>query len=294
MREAARLLRNGTAAPPHATRTKLTSGKCFRPLRKADFEVEPGAGLPRTKAHGLRTAILVATASAVHSAACGLRGTCHDRLRPASSRQALVRQFCCLRPGISIDITGDRMTIPQVSVRRQVFWQGTPLMDHDRLFKELLTTFFVEFIDLFFPELAAYLDRDSIEFLDKEVFTDVTHGEKHEADIVAKARFRGKELGFLIHVEPQAGGRRFSRGECSPTSHDSTRSMTCPFIRLQSSPIPRRGSPNRANIGSSFPICRADVQLSCCAIEPPGVARLSGPHEPNCGGTDVEHGDGAG
>ncbi len=77
-------------------------------------------------------------------------------------------------------------------------------MDHDRLFKELLTTFFVEFIELFFPELAAYLDRDSVEFLDKEVFTDVTHGERHEADIVAKARFRGKDLGFLIHVEHQA------------------------------------------------------------------------------------------
>jgi hypothetical protein len=80
----------------------------------------------------------------------------------------------------------------------------TRIMDHDRLFKELLTTFFVEFIELFFPELAAYLDRDSAEFLDKEIFTDVTHGERHEADIVAKARFRGKDLGFLIHVEPQA------------------------------------------------------------------------------------------
>lgn len=77
-------------------------------------------------------------------------------------------------------------------------------MDHDRLFKELLTTFFVEFIELFFPELEAYLDRNSVEFLDKEIFTDVTHGERHEADIVAKARFRGKDLGFLIHVEPQA------------------------------------------------------------------------------------------
>ena len=77
-------------------------------------------------------------------------------------------------------------------------------MDHDRLFKELLSTFFLDFIDLFCPELAVYLDRSSIEFLDKEIFTDVTHGEKHEADIIAKARFRGEELGFLIHVEPQA------------------------------------------------------------------------------------------
>ena len=76
-------------------------------------------------------------------------------------------------------------------------------MGHDRLFKELLTTFFVEFIELFFPELAAYLDRDSIEFLDKEVFTDVTHGERHEADIVAKTRFRGKTW-LPDHVEPQA------------------------------------------------------------------------------------------
>ena len=30
-------------------------------------------------------------------------------------------------------------------------------MDHDRLFKQLLTTFFVEFIELFLPELSAHL-----------------------------------------------------------------------------------------------------------------------------------------
>src|SRR5205085_12062238 len=51
-------------------------------------------------------------------------------------------------------------------------------MDHDRLFKELLTVFFVEFVELFLPDVAAYLDKDSIEFLDKEVFTDVTAGRK--------------------------------------------------------------------------------------------------------------------
>ena len=36
--------------------------------------------------------------------------------------------------------------------------------------------------------------------------TDVTHGERHEADLVAKARFLEKPLAFLIHVEAQ--GRR--------------------------------------------------------------------------------------
>ena len=77
-------------------------------------------------------------------------------------------------------------------------------MDHDRLFKELLSTFFTEFLQLFFPELAGYLDPDSVEFLDKELFTDVTQGDRHEADLVVRARFRGQALCFLIHVENQA------------------------------------------------------------------------------------------
>lgn len=89
-------------------------------------------------------------------------------------------------------------------------------MDHDRLSKELLTTFFVEFLELFFPDLVQELDRDSIEFLDKEIFTDVTEGERREVDLVVKARFRGEDSFFLIHVENQAqpqtefGRRMFS------------------------------------------------------------------------------------
>ncbi|MBD2538609.1 DUF4351 domain-containing protein [Coleofasciculus sp. FACHB-SPT36] len=78
------------------------------------------------------------------------------------------------------------------------------MIDHDRLFKELLTTFFGEFIELFLPEVATYLERDSIEFLDKEVFTDVTAGERYEADLIVKAEFRAQESFFLIHVENQA------------------------------------------------------------------------------------------
>lgn len=77
-------------------------------------------------------------------------------------------------------------------------------MDHDRLFKELLTTFFVEFIDLFLPQFNRHLDRKSIQFLDKEIFTDIASGERHEVDLLAKAKFRGKAAFFLIHVESQA------------------------------------------------------------------------------------------
>jgi len=80
-------------------------------------------------------------------------------------------------------------------------------IDHDRLFKELLSTFFLEFLELFFPEVIAYLDSNSLIFLDKEVFTDVTSGEKHEADLVVKAKFRGKDSFFLINVEPYADNR---------------------------------------------------------------------------------------
>jgi hypothetical protein len=90
------------------------------------------------------------------------------------------------------------------------------VIEHDRLFKELLTTFFVEFLELFFPQVIGYLERESLEFVDKEIFTDVTAGEKYEADLLAKAKFREQETFFLIHVENQAQsqtdfGRRMFR-----------------------------------------------------------------------------------
>lgn len=52
------------------------------------------------------------------------------------------------------------------------------MIDHDRLFKELLTTFFIEFVDLFAPDMSEYLEPDSITFLDKELFIDLTAGER--------------------------------------------------------------------------------------------------------------------
>ena len=78
-------------------------------------------------------------------------------------------------------------------------------MDHDRLFKELLTTFFVEFMDLFLPKVGVYLDREApVVPMDKEIFTDVTLGGKHEVDLLMRAKFRGEDAFFLIHVENQS------------------------------------------------------------------------------------------
>ena len=79
------------------------------------------------------------------------------------------------------------------------------MTDHDRLFKELITNFFLEFIELFLPEVRAYIEDSSVEFLDKEIFNDVTSGERHEADLVAKLRFKAQEASFLVHCrEPES------------------------------------------------------------------------------------------
>lgn len=85
------------------------------------------------------------------------------------------------------------------------------MINHDRLFKELLTIFLFEFLELFLPELAEAVERDSIEFLDKEMFTELAEGDRREADMVARARLRGQESFFLIHAEAQAYGKEIER-----------------------------------------------------------------------------------
>lgn len=54
------------------------------------------------------------------------------------------------------------------------------------------------------PEVAAYLDRDSITFLPQEYFADTTTGERRRIDILAQVKFRGQDTGFLIHLENQS------------------------------------------------------------------------------------------
>ncbi len=77
-------------------------------------------------------------------------------------------------------------------------------MDHDRLFKELLTTFFPQFLQLFCPELAANVDPDSLEFLGQGDFHRRDARRQARGGHRGPARFQGEGLGFLIHVEPQA------------------------------------------------------------------------------------------
>ena len=81
------------------------------------------------------------------------------------------------------------------------------MIDHDRLFKELLSNFFLEFIELFFPEIMADLAQDSLKLLDKEVFADVTSGDKYETDLIAQVKFRQTDSYFLIHIENESSAK---------------------------------------------------------------------------------------
>ena len=74
---------------------------------------------------------------------------------------------------------------------------------HDKFFKQLISELLPEFLELFFPQMREYLDESSITFLDKEFFTDPGTGRKREADIVARAKFRGQDAFFIINVEGQ-------------------------------------------------------------------------------------------
>ena len=78
------------------------------------------------------------------------------------------------------------------------------MIDHDRLFKELIQTFFWEFIELFLPEILEYVEKDTLTFLPEEIFTDVTAGDKRKIDLLAQVKWQGQDSYFLIHLENQA------------------------------------------------------------------------------------------
>lgn len=127
-------------------------------------------------------------------------------------------------------------------------------IDHDLLFKELLTTFFWDFLELFAPEVWETAERDSLSFLTQEVFNDLEGQARRNVDIVAKLNFQGQETCFLVHVENQ-----------STAQNDFSERMFLYFARLYEKyrlpiyPIalfsydrPQRPEPDRFTVGFSF------------------------------------------
>ncbi|MBB5354198.1 putative transposase/invertase (TIGR01784 family) [Anoxybacillus mongoliensis] len=77
-------------------------------------------------------------------------------------------------------------------------------IDHDRLFKELIQTFFEEFIVLFFPTMHEHIDFRHVSFLSEELFTDVVAGEKYRVDLLVETKLKGEDSLIIVHIENQS------------------------------------------------------------------------------------------
>jgi len=82
------------------------------------------------------------------------------------------------------------------------------MVDRDRLFKDLLKTFFLEFVDLFFPKIAVAIDPKSIRLLADEEYLkpqeQASELQKEAAfcsEILVQVRMRGQESCFWVHLE---------------------------------------------------------------------------------------------
>lgn len=78
---------------------------------------------------------------------------------------------------------------------------------HDQLFKQLIHTFFAEFLEVFFPDVYHHVDFTSLKPLSEEMFTDLLEGESRHADIVIETTLKGQDTVIIIHVEPQSYGQ---------------------------------------------------------------------------------------
>jgi predicted transposase/invertase (TIGR01784 family) len=81
---------------------------------------------------------------------------------------------------------------------------GKKQIDHDQRFKELISTFFIEFLELFLPELATMVEPDSVTFREQEYFVDLVEGEKKVIDLLAEVKLAGEDATVLVHIEPQS------------------------------------------------------------------------------------------
>lgn len=104
-----------------------------------------------------------------------------------------------------------------------------PILDesigHDQAFKELISTFFMEFLELFLPEFAATIDPTSVTFLQQEYFIDLVEGEEKIVDLLAEVKLAGEEATILIHLEPQSTAQTIFPQRLFSTLRDSIKSI---------------------------------------------------------------------
>ena len=97
--------------------------------------------------------------------------------------------------------------MPKRSQKLKTTQNQEEAISHDQNFKELISTFFMEFLELFLPEIAQTIDPTSITFLQQEYFTDLVEGEDKIIDLLAEVKQAGEDATFLVHIEPQSTSR---------------------------------------------------------------------------------------
>lgn len=84
------------------------------------------------------------------------------------------------------------------------------MVDRDRLFRDLLKNFFLEFVDLFFPKIAVAIDPKSIRFLEDEESpkpqeqggnSPASAQQEASSNVLVQVRLRGQESCFWVHLE---------------------------------------------------------------------------------------------
>ncbi|RRR71571.1 MAG: DUF4351 domain-containing protein [Candidatus Viridilinea halotolerans] len=117
-------------------------------------------------------------------------------------------------------------------------------LDHDGIFKQLLSAFLVEFLELFAPDLLAQLDPSELRLLPTESFVNLLDPDRRTADLLIHAKMRGNPSAILIHLEHQAQNddlldRRMFRYFARFYDHYDL--VVCPVV-LCSYPSPRRAA----------------------------------------------------
>ncbi|WP_199794657.1 Rpn family recombination-promoting nuclease/putative transposase [Lentibacillus sp. Marseille-P4043] len=91
-----------------------------------------------------------------------------------------------------------------MSVATLVKEESTGYTKHDQLFKQLIHTFFEEFLAAYFPEVHRNIDFQSIKPFSEEVHTDLLEGSTRRLDIVIETKLKGTDTIIIVHVEPQS------------------------------------------------------------------------------------------
>ncbi|MGY0691481.1 Rpn family recombination-promoting nuclease/putative transposase [Virgibacillus sp. FSP13] len=91
-----------------------------------------------------------------------------------------------------------------MSVATLVKEDTTSYTKHDQLFKQLIHTFFEEFLEAYFPEVHRNIDFQSIKPFSEEVYTDLLEGNTRRLDIVIETKLKGTDTIIIVHIEPQS------------------------------------------------------------------------------------------